>query len=224
MFATIWRTLQVFVKGASHMHYGERFNTISHLIGVLLSAGGLVALVLIACHRYDPWAIVSFSIYGVSLVILYGISTWYHFTTSFRLKNILRRLDYVSIYILIAGSYTPFMLVTLRGAWGWSLFGVNWGLAVFGIVQELILGRHTRLLSMIIYVVMGWLIVIAIKPLIEALPAMGLFWLVAGGVIYTVGIYFFINDERIKHGHGIWHLFVLVGSLCQFFSIALYVA
>ncbi|MCA8367548.1 PAQR family membrane homeostasis protein TrhA, partial [Burkholderia contaminans] len=141
-----------------------------------------------------------------------------------RLKAILQKCDHSAIYLLIAGSYTPFTLVTLRGPWGWSLFGVSWGLAVFGIVQELTLGRRTRLLSMILYVAMGWLALVAVRPLIHALPPVGTAWLVAGGLIYSAGIYFFINDERIRHGHGIWHLFVLAGSLCQFVSVAMYVA
>ena len=125
---------------------------------------------------------------------------------------------------MIAGSYTPFALVTLRGAWGWSLFGVSWGLAVFGIIQELTLGRRTRLLSMILYVVMGWLVLVALPPLIESLPSGGLFWLALGGILYSVGIYWFLNDEKIRHGHGIWHLFVLGGSVCQFVSVLFYVA
>ena len=120
--------------------------------------------------------------------------------------------------------YTPFTLVTLRGPWGWSLFGVSWGLAALGIVQELTLGRRTRSVSMVLYVLMGWLALVAVRPLVTALPAAGTAWLLAGGIIYSAGIYFFINDERIRHGHGIWHLFVLAGSLCQFVSVARYVA
>ncbi|WP_434779150.1 PAQR family membrane homeostasis protein TrhA [Neisseria sp. Ec49-e6-T10] len=205
------------------MYHGERFNTISHLIGTVLSIIGLIALVIFACLSADPWKIVSFSIYGTTLVILYVASTCYHWIKSEQVKTVLQKVDHISIYLLIAGSYTPFTLVTLRGAWGWSLFGVNWGLAIFGIIQELTLGKRTRILSMIIYVVMGWLIVIGIVPLLRNLSSGGLFWLTLGGIIYSVGIYFFINDEKIKHGHGIWHLFVLAGSLCQFFSIILYV-
>jgi hemolysin III len=158
------------------------------------------------------------------LCVLYLISTWYHCTRSPRLKAILQKCDHSAIYLLIAGSYTPYTLVTLRGPWGWSLFGVSWGLAVLGITQELTLGRRTRSVSMVLYVLMGWLALVAVHPLVTTLPAAGTAWLVAGGVIYTAGIWFFINDERIRHGHGIWHLFVLAGSLCQFVSVARYVA
>ncbi len=120
-----------------------------------------------------------------------------------------------AIYLLIAGSYTPFTLVTVCGRWGWSLFGVNWELAALGITQELTLGRRTCSVSMVLYVLTDWLVLVAIRPLIHTLPATGATWLVAGGVIYSAGIYFFINDERVRHGHGIWHLFVRAGSLCS---------
>ena len=161
---------------------------------------------------------------GAMLFVLYAISTLYHSVRNPRVKAVLQKCDHSAIYLLIAGSYTPFTLVTLRGPWGWSLFGVSWGLAALGIVQELTLGRRTRSVSMVLYVLMGWLALVAVHPLLQALPAAGTAWLVAGGVIYSAGIYFFINDERIRHGHGIWHLFVLAGSLCQFVSVARYVA
>ncbi len=206
------------------MYHGERFNTISHLTGAILSLIGLVALVLVASFQGDPWKIVSFSIYGLTLLILYSASTCYHWVQDEARKFLMQKIDHISIYLLIAGSYTPFTLVTLRGPWGWTLFGISWALAIFGIIQELILGSHTtRTLSMVIYVVMGWLIVVALYPLIQNLAPLGLFWLVAGGVVYSAGIYFFMNDEKIKHGHGIWHLFVLGGSFCQFLSIYFYV-
>jgi hemolysin III len=205
------------------MYYTERFNTISHLTGAILSSIGLVVLVMVATFQGDPWKIVSFSIYGATLVTLYSASTYYHWVQNKRLKDILRKVDYISIYLLIAGSYTPFALVTLRGGWGWSLFGISWGLALFGIIQEFILGKKTRILSLIIYLCMGWLVLIAIYPLVQRFSGPGLFWLVSGGIVYSAGVYFFVNDEKIKHGHGIWHLFVLGGSLCQFISICLYV-
>ena len=205
------------------MYYGERFNSITHTVGAALAAIGGTLLIVMAAHTGDPWKVVSFSVYAATLLALYLTSTLYH---SIRgpAKDVWRTLDYCAIYLLIAGSYTPFTLVTLRGPWGWSLFGVSWGLAVLGIVQELTLGRRTRSVSMVLYVLMGWLALVAVRPLVEALPAAGTAWLVAGGIIYSVGIYFFINDERIRHGHGIWHLFVLAGSLCQFVSVARYVA
>jgi hemolysin III len=204
------------------MYHGERFNSWSHLIGAALAISGLIVLVTFAAMTGDPWKIVSVAVYGSTLVLLYVISTLYH-SLSGKAKAVFQRLDHCAIYLLIAGSYTPFALVTLRGPLGWTLFGVNWGLAIFGIVQENILGKRTRALSLGIYVVMGWLIIFAIKPLIAALPAAGMTWLAAGGVVYTLGIVFYVLDTRIPHGHGIWHLFVLGGSLCQFISILFYV-
>ena len=206
------------------MHFGERFNSVTHLVGTVLSLAGLATLVTMAAMERDPYKIVSFAVYGAMLLTLYTISTLYHWVRSPRAKAVLQKCDHSAIYLLIAGSYTPFTLVTLRGPWGWSLFGVSWGLAALGIVQELTLGRRTRSVSMVIYVMMGWLALVAIRPLVSALPPAGTAWLLAGGLIYSAGIYFFINDERIRHGHGIWHLFVLGGSLCQFVSIARYVA
>jgi len=206
------------------MHFGERFNSVTHLVGSVLSVAGVATLVTMAAMERDPYKIVSFAVYGAMLLVLYTISTLYHSVRSPRAKAVLQKCDHSAIYLLIAGSYTPFTLVTLRGPWGWSLFGVSWGLAAFGIVQELTLGRRTRSVSMVIYVLMGWLALVAVRPLVTALPPAGTAWLLAGGLIYSAGIYFFINDERIRHGHGIWHLFVLGGSLCQFVSIARYVA
>jgi hemolysin III len=185
---------------------------------------GLATLVTMGALDGDAYKVVSFSVYGAMLFVLYAISTLYHSVRSPRVKAVLQKCDHSAIYLLIAGSYTPFTLVTLRGPWGWSLFGVSWGLAALGIVQELTLGRRTRSVSMVLYVLMGWLALVAVRPLVQALPAAGTAWLVAGGIIYSAGIYFFINDERIRHGHGIWHLFVLAGSLCQFVSVARYVA
>ncbi|MGL4605688.1 MAG: PAQR family membrane homeostasis protein TrhA [Iodobacter sp.] len=204
------------------MYQGERFNSWSHLIGAGLAITGLVLLLSVAGITGDPWKIVSVAIYGSTLVLLYVISTLYHSLRG-KAKTVFQRLDHCAIYLLIAGSYTPFALVTLRGPLGWTLFGVNWGLALLGIIQENILGKRTRILSLGIYVTMGWLIIFAIKPLIAALPAAGMVWLAAGGVVYTLGIVFYVLDTRIPHGHGIWHLFVLGGSLCQFISILFYV-
>ena len=206
------------------MYYGERFNAWTHLLGALLALGGAVWLIVRASLHSDGIGITSVSVYGATLVLLYAISTSYHSVRG-RAKRVLRKLDHLSIYLLIAGSYTPFTLVTLNGAWGWSLFGVSWGLAAFGIAQELTIGRKSekRLLSMILYMVMGWLVVVAMYPLLQTLPAWGLFWLVLGGLLYSGGIYWFINDEKIKYGHGIWHLFVLGGSLAQFICVYVYV-
>lgn len=205
------------------MYRGERLSSISHLVGASLSIVGLVVLLACSSAQDHAWKIVSFSIYGATLIFLYTASTLYH---SFRgvTKAVFQRFDHIGIYLLIAGSYTPFALVTLRGPWGWTLFGVNWGLAVIGIVQEMLIGKRTRVLSMSIYLVMGWLVAFAGKPLANALPLNGLVWLAAGGIIYTVGIIFYLIDTRWKPAHGIWHLFVLGGSASQFWCLLKYVA
>ncbi len=205
------------------MYYGERFNGITHLMGTALAAMGATVLVVLAARQGDPWKIVSFSIYGVMLFALYTLSTLYHSTRG-KVKDVFRKLDQCSIYLLIAGTYTPFTLVTLRGAWGWSLFGVIWGLAALGIAQEAWLGKGARILALVIYVLMGWLGVIAVKPLIAALTPAGFVWLAAGGLFYTGGIIFYALDEKLRHGHGIWHLFVLAGSASHYLAILLYVA
>lgn len=204
------------------MYRGERFNGYSHLAGAILSTIGLVLLIVYSSMHSDAWKVVSTAVYGVTLVLLYTISTLYHSLRG-KAKAVFQKLDYCAIYLLIAGSYTPFALVTLRGPWGWTLFGVNWALAIIGIIQEMLIGKRTRLFSMLIYVAMGWMVVFALKPLMAALPTVGFYWLAAGGIIYTVGIIFFLFDEKVKHFHGIWHLFVLAGSLCQFVSIFGYV-
>ncbi len=205
------------------MYYGERFNSSTHLMGAVLAAAGAAVLVVLAARLGDPWKIVSFSVYGVMLFALYALSTLYHSTRG-KVKRVFRKLDQCSIYLLIAGTYTPFTLVTLRGAWGWSLFGVIWGLAALGIAQEAWLGKGARILSLVIYVLMGWLSVIAIKPLLAALTPAGFAWLAAGGLFYTGGIIFYALDEKLRHGHGIWHLFVLAGSASHYLAILLYVA
>jgi len=206
------------------VYHGERFNSVTHLVGAALSIAGLSILVTLAVVQGDPWKVFSFSIYGATLVLLYGFSTIYHSVQNPKAKAVLQKLDHNAIYLLIAGSYTPITLVTLRGPWGWTLFGLIWGLALVGVVQELLLGHRTRRPSLVLYVLMGWLVVIAIQPLMRAMPAAGLAWLVAGGVVYSLGIYFYVHGERVRHFHGVWHLFVLGGSVCHFICILLYVA
>jgi len=204
------------------MHYGERLNSVTHLLGTALAAAGVAVLVVLAARQGDPWKIVSFSIYGALLFALYAVSTLYHSTRG-RMKALFQKLDHCSIYLLIAGTYTPFTLVSLRGAWGWSLFGVIWGLAALGIAQEAWLGKGARIFSLFIYILMGWLSVIAVKPLIAALTPAGFAWLAAGGLLYTGGIIFYALDEKLRHGHGIWHVFVLAGSISHYLAILLYV-
>ncbi len=204
------------------MYYGERFNSITHLVGAALALAGLVVLVVFAALQGDIWKIISFSIYGTSLFLLYTLSTLYHSLRG-RAKQIFMKLDHVAIYLLIAGTYTPLTLVTLRGTWGWSLFGIVWGLAIIGIVVDTLHRQGSRNIQMVIYLLMGWLIVVALFPLVKVMPAGGLILLVAGGVFYTGGIVFYALDERIKHGHGIWHLFVLAGSVSHYLIMLLYV-
>ena len=204
------------------MYHGERFNSISHLVGATLALAGVVVLVTLASWKGDPWKIVSFSIYGASLFLLYTLSTLYHSLRG-RAKDIFRKLDHIAIYLLIAGTYTPLTLVTLRGAWGWSLFGIIWGLAITGIVVDSLHKQGSRTIQMVIYLLMGWLIVVAMYPLIQALPRGGLLLLVLGGVFYTSGMIFYAIDDRMKHAHGIWHLFVLAGSISHFLAMLLYV-
>jgi hemolysin III len=206
------------------MHPGERFNGYSHLAGAVLALGGATVLVAMAAAKADPWRIVSFSVYGASLFLLYLVSAIYHGLRAGRAKDVLRKLDHCSIYLLIAGTYTPFTLVTLNGPWGWSLFGAIWGLAVLGIVQECWLARGARLASLAIYVLMGWLAVVALVPLFDALGWSGMAWVVGGGLVYTAGIVFYLYDERIAHFHGIWHLFVMGGSAAHFIAVAGFVA
>lgn len=204
------------------MYYGERLNSYTHLAGTLLAAIGAPVLIVLAARSGDAWKIAGCSIFGAAMLILYGASTLYHSARG-RAKAILRKLDHCSIYLLIAGTYTPFALVTLRGPWGWTLFGLAWGLAVLGIAQEFVFGKGVRRLSIVIYVVMGWMGVVALRPLAAGLGAPGLAWLLAGGLLYTGGIAFYLLDERVRHFHGIWHLFVLGGSTAHYIAIALYV-
>jgi hemolysin III len=205
------------------MYPGERFNSISHLVGAALAVAGTAVLVAMAARLGDPWKVVAFSVYGAMLVALYSASTAYHSVRG-RAKAFLRKLDHCSIYLLIAGSYTPFALVSLRGPWGWSLLGVVWGLAALGIAQEIWWARGARLLSLVLYVLMGWLALVAAVPLWQALSPAGFAWLLAGGACYTLGIVFYAADYRVRHGHGLWHLFVLGGSICHFLAVLLYVA
>ncbi|MES2319375.1 MAG: hemolysin III family protein [Pseudomonadota bacterium] len=205
------------------MYHGEKFNALTHLVGAMMALAGAVVLIVLAAVGGDPWKVVSVSIYGTSLVLLYSFSTLYHSIPAGRAKDILQKLDHQSIYLLIAGSYTPFCLVSLRGPWGWTLFGIVWGLAVLGSVAERWQKSSARILSLVIYVVMGWIAVIAVMPLIGALGHAGFAWLAAGGVLYTVGIIFYVLDKRMKHAHGIWHLFVVAGSAAHYVAVFRYV-
>lgn len=204
------------------MYKGELFNSISHLIGAALALIGLVLLVVSAARQGDPWKIVSFSVYGTALLLLYIFSTLYH-SLKGKGKNVFRKMDHLAIYLLIAGTYTPFTLITLRGGWGWSIFGTVWSLAIAGITLESFPRKKQRILPVIIYILMGWLIVIAFKPLLRNMASTGVIWLLSGGIFYTFGVVFYVFDKKIHHFHGIWHLFVLAGSFCHYFTILFYV-
>ena len=204
------------------MYHGERFNGISHLIGAVAALAGTLVLIVLASLKGDPWKIVGFSVYGASLVALYTFSTLYH---SLRgpAKALFRKLDHGAIYLLIAGPYTPFVLVTLRDTIGWVIFGVVWFLALVGIVYDSLPQKRPRIVPVIIYLVMGWLALFIVKPLMHALPSAAIIGLVLGGVFYTVGIVFYALS-KVRHFHGIWHLFVLAGSVSHYVTILMFVA
>lgn len=204
-------------------HYEELANTITHAVGVGFSIAGLVLLVVRAALYGDTWQVVSFSIYGSSLILLYLASTLYHGFRSPRLKEIFRVVDHAAIYLLIAGTYTPFLLVTIRGPWGWSLFGTIWGLALLGISFKIIFGPKYDILSTIFYLLMGWVVIIAIKPLLAALPLGGFLWLLAGGAAYSLGVIFYAW-EKLPYNHAIWHGFVLSGSVFHFIAVFSFIA
>lgn len=200
----------------------EIFNAISHGAGALLSIAGCVILIVFSAIHGDAYSVVSSAIFGASLIILYTMSTLYHSITHVKAKKVFRILDHSTIFILIAGTYTPYTLVTLRGALGWTIFGIIWGTAVFGIVLNAISIERFKRISMVCYILMGWAIVAAARPLYQNLNKGGLILLVAGGVLYTVGIIFYAM-KKYKYMHSVWHLFVVGGSVLHYFSVLLYV-
>ncbi|HEX8503185.1 MAG TPA: hemolysin III family protein [Pyrinomonadaceae bacterium] len=200
----------------------EVANCVTHGLGLALSLAGFVALVLFAWPGGDAWLVASCAVYGASLVALYAASTLYHGARSPRAKSLLQALDHCGIYVLIAGTYTPFTLVTMRGAWGWTLFGLVWGLSLAGIAFRVLYGSRFRAVAVGSYVLLGWLCVIAVKPILETVPLGALAWIAAGGFAYTTGVFFFAA-KRIPHNHAIWHLFVLGGSVCHYVAVLLYV-
>ncbi len=204
------------------MHRSEIFNSLSHLLGAIAALAGAAVLVVLAAQDGDVRRVVAFGVYGVSLFFLYLMSTLYH-GLSGRAKAVFRLLDHQAIYLLIAGTYTPFALVTLRGAVGWWLFGAIWGMAAIGMLVDVLQRNSRRIIPMIIYLAMGWLVVLALDPLLAALPVQGMRWLVAGGIFYTSGIVFYAVDHRYHWAHGVWHLFVLAGSVSHYFAILFYI-
>jgi hemolysin III len=208
------------------MYYGEKLNSISHLVGATLALVGLGALLTVAIQSRDPWVISSFTVFGVTLVLLYTMSTLYHSFHPPRLKDLFQLFDHVAIYLLIAGTYTPYMLVSLRDGNGFLILTIIWGLALAGILSEIFLsGRAVKVGQMLIFLGMGWACAFDFASLKAALPEPGLWWLTAGGLAYTGGVVFYVLDlmNRLTHAHGIWHFFVLTGSICQFVSVIGYV-
>ncbi len=200
----------------------EIANSITHGIGIVLAIGGLGVLTAFASLYGDAWHIVSCSIFGAALILLYAASTLYHAIQQPAAKSILRILDHSAILVLIAGTYTPITLVNLRGPWGWTLFGVIWGLALLGIIIEATSLRRFRAALIVLYLIMGWAVVAAIRPMLASIGGGGMKLLLAGGLAYTGGIVFYVW-RRLPYNHAIWHLFVLAGSILHFFAILFYV-
>jgi hemolysin III len=208
------------------MYYGEKLNSISHLVGAVLALIGLGALLTVGIQSGDPWTAASFSIFGLTMVLLYTMSTLYHSFHPPRLKRLFQVLDHISIYLLIAGSYTPFMLVSMRDSNGWLILSIVWSLAAVGIVSELLLsGRAVKIGQVVIYLGMGWACAYDLAGLKAALPPAGFLWLAIGGWAYTVGVFFYVIDKmgKLPHAHGIWHMFVLAGSVSHFIAVFAYV-
>lgn len=200
----------------------EHANALTHGIGLVLVLVAVPILIVLAATSGDIWQVVGVAIYGTTLISLYTASTMYHAVRHQPAKRVLRILDHSAIYLLIAGTYTPFTLVNLRGAWGWTLFGLVWALALFGIIWKVVRVERREVVSTILYVAMGWLVVIAVRPLSRAIPFSGLAWLLAGGLAYTLGVAFF-GASRLRFNHAVWHLFVLVGSACHYVAVMHYV-
>jgi hemolysin III len=200
----------------------EITHAVTHGLGLLLSIGGLAILVAAASVRGDAWHVVGCAVFGATLVLLYAASTLYHGIHSRRAKRVLRQLDYAAIFLLIAGTYTPFTLVSLRGSWGWTLLALVWGLALLGIALQVTIPSRARRLSVPIYLAMGWLVVIAIEPLVRSVHPQGLLLLFLGGLAYTLGVVFFAW-RRLPYNHAVWHVFVLAGSACHFSCVLGYV-
>ncbi len=207
------------MKNIEHFTKSEELsNTIIHGIGIALAIAALVILVVLASLRGDTWQIVSFSIYGVTLVILFSASTLFHGLPEGKLKDLFEIFDHSAIFLLIAGSYTPLMLVSVKGALGWTLFGIVWGIACFGIVLKAFYVKRFVILSTLLYLAMSWMIVFALKPLIHNSSKISMIFLFIGGAFYTFGTIFYVW-RKLKYHHAIWHVFVLAGSVCHFFTI-----
>ncbi|GAB1257803.1 PAQR family membrane homeostasis protein TrhA [Aurantivibrio plasticivorans] len=207
------------------MYHGEKFNSISHLVGAILALVGFGGLLTVAINTGDTATIISFAVFGATLVLLYTMSTLYHSFHPPRLKRVFRKFDHLTIYLLIAGTYTPYMMVSIGDSAGYGMLALVWGLAFIGVAIELLSPKRIEALQIIIYLFMGWVCVFHFSTLVENVGKAGVIWLATGGVAYTVGVVFYILDhaDRLRHAHGIWHLFVLVGSLTHYVSIVGYV-
>lgn len=200
----------------------ELANTLSHALGLVAAIVATPFLIVRAVSLGDPAFVVGVTIFGITMTILYLASTVYHWMPPGKAKDVFKIIDHSAIYLLIAGTYTPFTLGALSGAWGWTLFGIVWALAVIGMVLKSFRRLHHPVLSIGLYLVMGWLILVAVHPLTREVPTAGIAWLAAGGAAYTLGIVFFALDHKIRFGHFVWHLFVLAGTLCHFVAIFAY--
>ncbi len=206
------------------MYYGEKLNSITHLVGAVLALIGFGVLLTLSIQEQNPRLIISFTVFGLTLILLYSMSTLYHSFHSPKLKKIFQELDHVSIYLLIAGTYTPYMLALPKND-GLTMLVSIWVLALIGLLLDLLIKKRIKWLQILIYLVMGWVCTLNYSALQAALPNVAIFWLSVGGAAYTIGIIFYILDKmkKLQHAHGIWHLFVLMGSICHFISIAGYV-
>jgi len=212
----------VCTQEAPYSFLEELFNSITHGAGVLLSVAALVLLIIFSNTYGTTSHVVSCTIFGVTLILLYSASTLYHSIQKPQVKSVLKIIDHSCIYLLIAGTYTPFLLVTLRGVLGWTMFGAIWFMAISGVLFKIFFVHRFKIISTVAYLLMGWIIIFVIRPLIDSLPSGGLILLVAGGLAYSLGVIFYAW-KRLPFNHAIWHLFVLAGSICHFFAIIFYV-
>ncbi len=211
-------------SGREQSRSEELANSVSHGAGLVAAVVATPFLIVHAVNRGDVGFIVGASIFAATMILLYAASTLYHALPSGRIKHIFRIIEHAAIFLLIAGTYTPFTLGILHGGWGWTLFGIIWGLAAIGVLLKVLDGVAHPIAFTILYLLMGWIIVIAAKPFYTHLPASGLAWLLAGGLSYTLGVAFFTTDSRLRYGHFIWHLFVMAGTTCHYFAVLWYAA
>lgn len=208
------------------MYRGELFNSITHLVATVVAvvATSVMLTLAVVAGPGGVKRVTALAVYGAMLIFLYLSSTLYHSFPQEKIKKFFHVFDHCAIYLLIAGTYAPFTLITLEGPWGWSLFAIVWALAIAGVAKDAFLHGRFRAVSVVLYVLMGWLVVAAFKPLRETLPTAGIAWLIAGGIVYTGGIAFYALSKRIRHSHGVWHLFVIAGSVCHYVVVLRYVA